>query len=614
MATTVPMLAPDGTSGDIPSARVQDALKAGFKPAAPMVSPDGKNGYIPIDQVGNARNAGFKDQEQQQPGFWENLGHTLGIGSQEDAQRLADFKAHPIQSLAMAAAGPAGQLAKTAYSLIKSSSGELGQAQSSMLEGNAPAAAVHAIQAVPIVGPAVSKMADEAPAAHPGQSYASQVLAGATPGNIGTAVGTAAQVAPMVLGAADAAAPTRPVIPNPPVPASMTDAASALHTTASRLFPSFIDGSPEDLMTRAIKPGKNNANWNTDAPVALSLMKSAEEQLGHPVAGIDDALEANALAKKAIWQQYQQRLGPAAQMGATIDGNQIADAMMNSLDTRTALQNPGLVAKTKAVADTYRRPLQLDEAEDFLQSTNKDLNTYYAKNKVGQNVALNDPDISSTVAEGQALRQALYSKLDDLSGPGAAQLKQAYGSLSNVEKELTGRQLVAARQNVDSLAEQMSTARGVGKIAKGVLTMSPGDVLEGSQNIAVSRALKARNTSDAMITRAFEAAQPAQPFPMPTSPRLAGLLQRGPIPMGGPPEAGGTPAGYVPPPVAAGSAASRLGRMLPAQSGAPVILPPDAAAMSGGERIAALMQMLRRNPQLKLPAQAQPIQLPPPQQ
>jgi hypothetical protein len=59
-AATVPMLAPDGTPGDIPQARVQDAVKAGFKQAVSMTSPDGKTGYIPADKQQDALAAGFK--------------------------------------------------------------------------------------------------------------------------------------------------------------------------------------------------------------------------------------------------------------------------------------------------------------------------------------------------------------------------------------------------------------------------------------------------------------------------------------------------------------------------------------------------------------------------
>lgn len=391
--------------------------------------------------------------------------------------------------------------------------------------------------------------------------------------------------------------------------AELAPETAALKSAAARFFPSLIDDAPENMLTRAIKPGKNNVKWNADISTALPFLKSAETDIGRPVKGVDDALEAVAAAKKSIWQQYQQRLGPAAQMGAQVDGNTIADAMINSVDKRTAAQNPTLLKRIQATADTYRRPMGLGEAEEFLQSANKDLNSYYAKNKVGQNVALNDPEISSTVAEAGALRDALYGKMDSLFGPGAAKLKQSYGSLSNVEKELYGRQLVAARQIPESLSEQLSTARGMGKIVKGIAKFDPSDIMEGVENTAVSKALKARNTSDAMIERAFAKAQPAQPFPQPTSPRLAGLLQRGPIQVPAEDASGAVP--FTPPAYSPDTRAARLGLLLPEKSGAPTILPYNPQ-MSPGEQVSALMHMLRQMQQKSLPAKASPIQLPPP--
>jgi KTSC domain-containing protein len=56
---TVPMLAPDGTPGDIPHARVQDAVKAGFKLGTELTAPNGQVGIVPMDRVHDAINAGF---------------------------------------------------------------------------------------------------------------------------------------------------------------------------------------------------------------------------------------------------------------------------------------------------------------------------------------------------------------------------------------------------------------------------------------------------------------------------------------------------------------------------------------------------------------------------
>jgi hypothetical protein len=279
-----------------------------------------------------------------------------------------------------------------------------------------------------------------------------------------------------------------------------------------------VDPPPPALLTKAIKPLASNTGWNKALTEALPQMKAAEAELGAPIAGVDDALEATALAKKKLWALYSQKLEAAGNAGAiapgkyisieqakSIDGNQIADAMEAAIDARTRSQNPALVKRIEDLADTYRRNMTMEEAEDYLQSANADLHGFYAKNKVGRQVAERDPETGHVVAEADALRDALYGKLDELTGPGAADLKRTYGSLTNVQNELLRRQNVAARQQPESLAEQLGYARAVGKIAVGVARGSPSSVLEGTQSIAAAKWLKQRGTTDAMIQRAFAA-------------------------------------------------------------------------------------------------------------
>jgi hypothetical protein len=319
-------------------------------------------------------------------------------------------------------------------------------------------------------------------------------------------------------------------------------------TVAGKLLPALIDPEPTVLMTKAIKPTNSKADWDTHIARAMPNLKRAEAQIGKPVENLDDALQAVTVAKQGVWKQYQAKLGPASDIGAVIDGNEVADAMLRSVDRRTAVQNPGLVKQISDVANTYRRPLSVDEAEEFLQSANNDLHNYYAKNKVGQRVALGDPEKAYTVAEAQALRSGLYRQLDEISGPGAADLKKQYGALSTVEEEMLRRKNVAARQQPQSLSEQLSTVRGMGKIAKGVITASPGDIFEGAENITTAKYLKERNSTDAMIRRAF-AATPVPEIPIAAPPRpIAGLLNRGPMftPAPETPDGSGITRGYRP--------------------------------------------------------------------
>jgi hypothetical protein len=325
-------------------------------------------------------------------------------------------------------------------------------------------------------------------------------------------------------------------------------------------------GPPEAQITKALQPNKNNVNWNADVKTALPQIKATEAQMGKPIEGFEGANAATTQTLKNIWSQVDTYLTRGGKIGATIDGNQIADAMVNSIDKRMATQNPAMAARVKELADTYRRPLSVNEAEDFIQSNNKELTGYYAKNKLSRQQAAADPEINAKIVEGDTLRDALYSKIDELSGPGVAQLKKAYGAVRNLQNNLTTQMQVYARKAPANLGEQLSYFQAAGK----AITGHP---IEALGDIAVRRFLSDLNDKNSMITRAFGQTQPAQPFPMPSAmPRIAGQL--------------------------------------PAQTGGPFELPP-ANPMTGGERLAALMQMLRQRQQLSLPANVQPRQLPP---
>jgi hypothetical protein len=54
------MLAPDGTSGEVPVDRVNDAVKAGFRMGVNMIAPNGQSGTIPVEKAADAMKAGFK--------------------------------------------------------------------------------------------------------------------------------------------------------------------------------------------------------------------------------------------------------------------------------------------------------------------------------------------------------------------------------------------------------------------------------------------------------------------------------------------------------------------------------------------------------------------------
>lgn len=257
----------------------------------------------------------------------------------------------------------------------------------------------------------------------------------------------------------------------------------------------------EDSLMRAIKPAKNNTGFVDALKTSLPDLQETAQISGKKIQNIDDLEQAITETKKRVWANYDGLLGPNA--NATIDGNKIADAMVSSLDKRFIAQNPEKVKGIIAKADTYRNNITLNDAEEALQSVNNDLHAYYAKNKVAQNVAAQDPEFAYVVNEGEALRKQLYAKLDELTGEQSAELKKRYGALSNLQKEVTPRKNVIARQNPLTLGEQVGYARAAGNIARDMADFKFGSAVGSAIEFAVPKGIKKLNDPNFLIEKAF---------------------------------------------------------------------------------------------------------------
>ena len=584
MATTVPMLAPDGTSGEIPVNRASDAMAAGFKPAIAMVAPTGQTGYVPPDRQQDALNAGFKRQNEQQPGFWENLGHAFGIGTQEAEQRQQDLQQHPVRSTAEALLGPAYAAGKAIYQQGAQSVGELEQAGESLGRGNPAEAGVHAIQSVPIVGPAINKMAEQAPPTTPGQSYLSQVKSDATPGNVGTALGTAAQVAPMVLaggtpaglakasstieGVLSDAADIPRVEPKPTVQGQNYTTAHAAAfegaiAPATGMGPQFV---PQEITPQALTPIRDTAaRMAVGTPEEQAVVQTATSPKSAPLQRLTAYQGVVQSAMNDLESQFKPVMAKMAQtpVDTTPLVRQLAAKITPTTDVADASAIRNLMMRTSR-ADTvgelynFKKTLDTETAAQYSQTQVKEGTTGIS------NQARND-------LVG-AVRGYFYDTLGKASGVDFQPLKlqesnliKTQGALQKMESPLSIAE--AKAQAPSSWKENIGTAADVIRAPKTTVTQH---ILGETPATKVANLLQ-KSLADLPEPTTLPAPPPTEPTsPIPAQP-------------------------------------SRL--MLPAQSGAPIITPYDQG-MSIGEQRAAMLHYLRQRQQLALPAQAQPIRLP----
>ena len=94
----------------------------------------------------------------------------------------------------------------------KRSGGELLEAGKSLFHGNPAEAAVHGINAVPVVGPALVNAAEKPDVGGTGSYLGDVKSVYKSPSAMGTLMGATAQLAPLVAGGADLAAPERPLL------------------------------------------------------------------------------------------------------------------------------------------------------------------------------------------------------------------------------------------------------------------------------------------------------------------------------------------------------------------------------------------------------------------
>ena len=260
--------------------------------------------------------------------------------------------------------------------------------------------------------------------------------------------------------------------------------------------------------------------------------------MAHPIETLDDVLTVTRTAKHGLTAHLTTLRAGAP---PTVRLDPVAASMLRSIPAKTRLEQPAVAKRLHKLADLYRRPFTLEEAETLLHETNAQLDAFYNLYPTVRRQALrSNPRIAVLDAQARALRQTVYGALDQ-PGQGAAarELNRRYGALLEVEETALRRRNVAMRQQPESLSEQIGTVRAAADLARGTWRIAHGD-LTGTADVAAAhagrataKALKEGQTSNALIRRAFQQVRQAPtPIPMPAPPSIRGLLPAGPRLMG----------------------------------------------------------------------------------
>ncbi len=276
--------------------------------------------------------------------------------------------------------------------------------------------------------------------------------------------------------------------------------------------------APIPLMVKALKPRNTKIRF---------------EETGKPVTNAVEFLDAVKTAKKTVRAEYDAIQGPRREIGSTVDGTPIADAMVESIPKKTRLESPSKARAIEQLADTYRQPFKLEDMEVLLQDANAELQGFYDKFPMARNrEAQFNPEIAPVLAQAREMRNAIYKVLDNPEQTAVARdLQRQYGALMEVENTAQRRAVVANRQQPESLSEQVGQVRAAADIARGVWKlarfnpMGAADIAAGVAGRSMGKFLKEQQTMDALIRRSMSKyTKVARPIDMPPQRPIAGLL------------------------------------------------------------------------------------------
>lgn len=268
-----------------------------------------------------------------------------------------------------------------------------------------------------------------------------------------------------------------------------------------------------DDAIRTIAENKNNIRLVNEAGEAIPYPRTA----GEMAQAIDQT-------KKHIYKTYHEMATQAGDAGAQFNLDPVINKLDDvAVDPRIELPKGDPRKKhTKDVRDyAYNLKNELEElrgeSPEIIESRIADLNNSLAGYYDGR---VNKAKAQVDASVAQAMREQLDEQITNAIGEGYQDLKNKYGALKHIEKEVNKRALVNARKASKSVIDFTDIFTG-GELVSGVLTMNPAIIAKGVAGRGLKEIYKNLNDPDKYIKRMFQKA-----YNLPDKPNLGGDWNR----------------------------------------------------------------------------------------
>lgn len=209
-----------------------------------------------------------------------------------------------------------------------------------------------------------------------------------------------------------------------------------------------------------------------------------------------EMLEALSKTKQAIYNKYHELAVEAGEGGAKFG----VDDIVSQLDevTKSKKYSPEIRSYAEKLVDDISE--LADEAPDVIEARIQDLNnslTGFYEGRVSKAKAQVDASVA------KLMREKLDNIIESVTGGPYQALKNKYGSLKTVEKDLTRQVALEARRNAKGLIDFTDIFTG-GDLIGGAITGNPLMIAKGLAGRALKEYTKFINDPNRAIRGAFE--------------------------------------------------------------------------------------------------------------
>jgi hypothetical protein len=236
--------------------------------------------------------------------------------------------------------------------------------------------------------------------------------------------------------------------------------------------------------------------------------------------------------KSEIFNRYNEMAVKSGERGAQVDLTPIADELATVANNKVLQDSaPEVAAYAKKRAEAYKptpstdgiststdRAYTAEQAQNAISIFNQSLDAFY-KNPSYDTASR--AYIDSLIVNN--LRKGLDNAIEQATGPGYQELKNSYGALKSIEKDVARRSIVDARKNAKGLIDFSDIFSG-SEVVRGLLTMNPAAVGTGVAAKMISALYKLKNDPNRVVKGMFEKADKLYtPEGLPETPDLSPL-------------------------------------------------------------------------------------------